>query len=139
MSERYAIGMDHGYTTMGTVHSSFLSGPVTYEHEPYIQKNVLKYGGTYYVMGSGRQPLQKGKTRMEDYYLLTLTAIARELDCHNAEHTCPTILVIGLPLTSFDRSRKELRVYLLRDSKPVSFRYEGRGYTVTIRDVKPFP
>ena len=59
MSEEYVIGVDHGYAAMKTVHGSFPSGLVAYEHEPYTQKNVLEYGGTYYVVGSGRQPLQK--------------------------------------------------------------------------------
>lgn len=45
---------------------------VEYEHEPYTQKGALEYGGKYYVVGSGRQPLQKEKTATEDYYLLTL-------------------------------------------------------------------
>ena len=139
MSEEYIIGVDHGYAAMKTVHGSFPSGLVAYEHEPYTQKNVLEYGGTYYVVGSGRQPLQKDKTRTEDYYLLTLAAIARELDCRSAERTCSVILAAGLPLTSFGRDKKKFRDYLLRDGKPVSFRYEGRDYTVTVRDVKLFP
>lgn len=63
VSEGYVIGVDHGYAAMKTVHGSFPSGLVAYEHEPYTQKNVLEYGGTYYVVGSGRQPLQKDKTR----------------------------------------------------------------------------
>ena len=54
MSEGYVIGVDHGYAAMKTVHGSFPSGLVAYEHEPYTQKNVLEYGGTYYVVGSGR-------------------------------------------------------------------------------------
>ena len=139
MSEEYIIGVDHGYAAMKTVHGSFPSGLVAYEHEPYTQKNVLEYGGTYYVVGSGRQPLQKDKTRTEDYYLLTLAAIARELDCRNAERTCSVILAAGLPLTSFGRDKKKFRAYLLRDGKPVPFRYEGRDYTVTITDVMLFP
>ena len=51
MSEGYVIGVDHGYAAMKTVHGSFPSGLVAYEHEPYTQKNVLEYGGTYYVVG----------------------------------------------------------------------------------------
>ena len=62
MSEGYVIGVDHGYAAMKTVHGSFPSGLVAYEHEPYTQKNVLEYGGTYYVVGSGRAALQKDKT-----------------------------------------------------------------------------
>ena len=43
MSEEYIIGVDHGYAAMKTVHGSFPSGLVAYEHEPYTQKNVLEY------------------------------------------------------------------------------------------------
>lgn len=73
------IGIDHGYAAMKTAHFSFPTGLVVYEHEPYTQKDVLEYGGKFYVVGSGRQPLQKDKTQSEDYYLLTLAAIAKEL------------------------------------------------------------
>ena len=139
MSEGYVIGVDHGYAAMKTVHGSFPSGLVAYEHEPYTQKNVLEYGGTYYVVGSGRQPLQKDKTRTEDYYLLTLAAIAKELEYRHAERTCSVILAAGLPLTSFGRNKKKFRKYLLRDSQTAAFRYEGRDYAVALRDVELFP
>ena len=61
MSDVCTIGVDHGYAAMKTAHCSFPTGVVEYEHEPYTQKDVLEYGGRYYVMGSGRQPLQKEK------------------------------------------------------------------------------
>ena len=63
MSETAIIGVDHGYAAMKTAHCSFPSGLVDYEHEPYTLKDVLEYEGKYYVVGSGRQPLQKDKTR----------------------------------------------------------------------------
>ena len=89
------------------------------------RKNVLCYDGKYYVVGSGRQPLQKDKTVDENYYLLTLAAIAKEIAYRNAPTTTPVILAAGLPLTSFGREKKAFRAYLLRESKPVSFSYEG--------------
>ena len=61
------IGVDHGYAAMKTAHFSFHTGLVAHEHEPYTLSNVLEYGGKYYVVGSGRQPLQKYKTQTEDY------------------------------------------------------------------------
>lgn len=139
MSEEYTIGVDHGYAAMKTVHFSFPAGLVPYEHEPYTLKDVLEYQGRYYVVGSGRQPLQKDKTRTEDYYLLTLAAIAKELTYRNAERTCSVILAAGLPLTSFGRDKKRFRDYLLRSGSPALFRYEGCEYAVTICDVKLFP
>ena len=139
MSEVITIGVDHGYATMKTAHFSFPSGLVAYEHEPYTQKDVLEYEGRYYVVGSGRQPLQKDKTQTMDYYLLTLAAIAKELEYRNAERTATVLLAAGLPLTSFGRDKKKFREYLLRDGRPVLFRYEGNEYAVTISDVKLFP
>lgn len=139
MSDVITIGVDHGYAAMKTVHFSFPSGLVSYEHEPYTQKDVLEYEGRYYVVGSGRQPLQKDKTQTMDYYLLTLAAIAKELEYRNAERTATVLLAAGLPLTSFGRDKKKFREYLLRDGSPVLFRYEGNEYAVTISDVKLFP
>lgn len=77
MNNILIIGTDHGYAAMKTAHFSFPIGLVEYDHEPYTQKDVLEFGGRYYVVGSGRQPLQKDKTLTEDYYLLTLVAIAK--------------------------------------------------------------
>ena len=139
MTEPITIGVDHGYAAMKTAHCSFPSGLAEYEHEPYTQKNVLCYDGKYYVVGSGRQPLQKDKTADENYYLLTLAAIAKEIAYRNAPTTTPVILAAGLPLTSFGREKKAFRAYLLRESKPVSFLYEGISYEISVQDVKLFP
>lgn len=139
MSDLIIIGVDHGYAAMKTAHFSFPTGLVEYEHEPYTQKDVLEYGGKYYVVGSARQPLQRDKTRTEDYYLLTLAAIAKELDYRGMERTAEVLLAAGLPLTSFGRDKKKFRDYLLRGGKPVCFRYEGRDYTVHLADVMLFP
>ena len=139
MSGELCIGVDHGYAAIKTVHLAFPAGLAAYEHEPYTRRDVLEYGGKFYVVGSGRQPLQKDKTRTEDYYLLTLAAIAKELEYRHAERTCSVILAAGLPLTSFGRNKKKFRKYLLRDSQTAAFRYEGRDYAVAIRAVELFP
>lgn len=139
MNEVITIGVDHGYAAMKTAHCSFPTGLVEYEHEPYTHKDVLEYGSKFYVVGSGRQPLQKDKTLTEDYYLLTLAAIAKELAAHYCDTTASVHLAVGLPLTSFGRDKKKFRDYLYRDGKPVTFRYEGIAYTVTITEVSLFP
>lgn len=106
MSDSIIIGVDHGYAAMKTAYFAFPSGLVAYEHEPYTLSNVLEYGGKFYVVGSGRQPLQKDKTQAEDYYLLTLAAIAKELEYRNAGTMADVHLATGLPLTSFGRDKK---------------------------------
>ena len=88
MNDVIVIGVDHGYAAMKTVHFSFPTGLVEYEHEPYTQKDVLEYGGRYYVVGSGRQPLQRDKTQTEDYYLLTVRSCSTRRSparCRNIE------------------------------------------------------
>ena len=139
MSETITIGIDHGFAAMKSAHFSFPTGLVEYEHEPYTQKDVLEYGGKFYVVGTGRQPLQKDKTLTENYYLLTLAAIAKELEYRGTERTASIHLAAGLPLTGFGRDKKKFREYLLRDGQSVSFRYEGNSYTVTVAEVFLFP
>ena len=139
MRESMIVGVDHGYAAMKTAHFSFPSGLVAYEHEPYTLKDVLEYGGKFYVVGSGRQALQKNKTQTEDYYLLTLAAIAKELSFRHAEPAAEIHLAAGLPLTSFGREKNAFRDYLLRDGKTVNFRYEGQDYVITISKVSLYP
>ena len=139
MNDNVIIGVDHGYAAMKSVHFSFPTGLVEYEHEPYTRKDVLELDGRYYVVGTGRQPLQKDKTATEDYYLLTLAAIAKELEHRQASPAATVHLAAGLPLTSFGRDKKKFKEYLFRNGQPVSFRYEWTNYTVTIERVPLFP
>ena len=88
MSEPIIIAIDHGYANMKTRNFVFPSGLVTYDHEPYSMERVLEYGGKYYVIGSGRQPLQRDKTGSENYYLLTLASIAMELEYLTDQQNC---------------------------------------------------
>ena len=130
MSESIIIGVDHGYAAMKTAHFSFHTGLVAHEHEPYTLNNVLEYGGKYYVVGSGRQPLQKDKTQTEDYYLLTLAAVAKELAYRNAGTAADIHLAAGLPLTSFGRDKKAFRDYTITISK-VSLYPQGYAAALT--------
>ena len=139
MNDTIIIGIDHGYAAMKTAHFSFPTGLVEYEHEPYTRKDVLELDGRFYVVGTGRQPLQKDKTQTEDYYLLTLAAIAKELEHRQAGPAATVHLAAGLPLTSFGRDKKKFKEYLLRDGQPVTFRYEWATYTITIGRVSLFP
>ena len=73
------IGIDHGYYAIKTKQVCFPTGLMRYTYEPYTMQNVLQYGGAYYVCGTGRQTLVKDKTANDNYYLLTLAALAQEI------------------------------------------------------------
>ena len=133
------IGIDHGYYAIKTRHVSFPAGISEYSHEPYTVENVLEYGGKFYVCGTGRQPIQRGKMETDHYYLLTLAAIAKEIQYRGEKPVCSVTIAAGLPLAGFGREKRSFREYLLRPRQPVCFRYEGTAYQVTIQDVKLFP
>lgn len=133
------IGIDHGYYAIKTRHFSFPAGIAVYSHEPYTLKNTLEYGGKFYVCGTGRQPILRNKTENDNYYLLTLAAIAREIKQRGENTECSVTLAAGLPLAGFGREKKFFREYLLRSSQPVCFKFEGVPYKITIEDVKLFP
>lgn len=42
MKDVIVIGVDHGYAAMKTVHFSFPTGLVEYEHEPYLRRLILE-------------------------------------------------------------------------------------------------
>ena len=133
------IGIDHGYYAIETRHFSFPAGIAVYSHEPYTLQNTLEYGGKFYVCGTGRQPILRNKTENDNYYLLTLAAIAREIKQRGENTECSVTLAAGLPLAGFGREKKFFREYLLRSSQPVCFKFEGVPYKITIEDVKLFP
>ena len=58
------------------------------------------------MCGTGRQPLLRTKTENEQYYLLTLAAIAQEIRFRKAPRKAEVVLAAGLPLTSSDGKRK---------------------------------
>ena len=139
MSDSILIGIDHGYAAIKTAHYSFPAGLEVFDHKPYSLDRVLEYDGHYYIVGTHRQPLQKDKTATENYYLLTLAAIARELEYRKAPSTASVVLAAGLPLTSFGREQKAFTAYLRRDGQSVSFRWAGKPYNITISNVMLYP
>ena len=133
------IGIDHGYYAIKTRHHSFPAGVSEYSYEPYTLQNTLKYEGKYFVCGTDRQPVLKNKMENDNYYLLTLAAIAKEIKQRGGKTECAVTVAAGLPLTGFGREKKAFREYLLRSSQPVTFEFEGIPYKITVQDVKLFP
>ena len=70
-------GIDHGYGNMKTATRCFPSGVVRYEKEPIFQNNLLVYNGMYYQIGEEHKEFCAEKTQDDDYYVLTLAAIAK--------------------------------------------------------------
>ena len=117
------IGIDHGYYAIKTAHCSFPVGLTSYgEHEPYTRQGLLELAGCFFVCGTGRQPIQRDKTTNDNYYLLTLAAIAKEIQQRGLPPECSVRIAAGLPLTSFGRDKPKFRDYLFRTRQPIHYR-----------------
>ena len=92
------IGIDHGYGNMKTATRCFPSGVARYDKEPIFQNNLLVYNGMYYQIGEEHKEFCAEKTQDEDYYVLTLAAIAKELD-GKGMNRAKVHIAAGLPLT----------------------------------------
>ena len=79
MNNTKIIGIDHGYGNMKTANHYFPSGILSFDAEPLFTGDMLTYNGKYYLIGEGHKEFITEKVNDEDYYILTLAAIAKEL------------------------------------------------------------
>lgn len=74
------IGVDHGNKQIKTVHCNpFVSGLKQSVTRPFGQ-NVLRYQNTYYTLSTERIPYRKDKTEDDRFFILTLFALAGEIE-----------------------------------------------------------
>mgnify|MGYP003211355096 CR=1 FL=1 len=78
------IAIDHGNKQVKTVHgNAIVSGVQKSKTRPY-GRDILKYGGSYYTLSAQRIPYQKDKTTDERFFILSLFAIAEEIEAQGA-------------------------------------------------------
>lgn len=78
------IGVDHGNKQIKTVHCEpFVSGLKQSVTRPFGQ-NVLRYQNTYYTLSTERIPYRKDKTEDDRFFILTLFALAGEIEARGA-------------------------------------------------------
>ncbi|XBX16725.1 ParM/StbA family protein [Enterocloster clostridioformis] len=131
------IGIDHGYGNIKTASTVTKSGVTAYETEPIFSGNILEYEGGYYRIGECQKEFVSDKVSDDDYYLLTLMAIARELNVYGIREA-DVHLSAGLPLTWIRRQREEFRSYLLRN-KEVSYRFNEKDYHIRFVGCSLYP
>ena len=97
-----AIGIDHGWSQIKTVNTDvFTSGVKEITTMPALYDNVLEYEGKYYKIGGERLEVKENKVLDENFYLLTLAAIAKELE-YRCKRNAHILLAVGLPIGRFD-------------------------------------
>ena len=136
-SNTMIIGIDHGYGNIKTANFCFRSGLLSYDSEPTFTRDMLVYDGRYYLFGEGHKEFSSEKTKDDEYYILTLAAIAKELEKENVTEA-DIVIAAGLPLTWMSGQKEAFRRYLLKN-EDVSFTYNTAEYKVHISDVKIYP
>lgn len=134
---KLVIGIDHGYGNMKTRNSVFKSGVKSYSDEPAVATSVLQLDGMYYVIGESHKVFIANKDEDNDYYILTLAAIAKELEIRGLRSS-DLILAVGLPLHWMSKQKRSFRDYLMRRPE-VNYRYCGKYYHIRICDVAIYP
>ena len=111
-NEAVKIALDHGWSSIKGEHIFMETSVVPVEYTPLTNNGLLEYRGRKYIVGQGRLGKQATKTENDNYFLLTLAGIAKELRYQGLEKTTHVELYAGVPLTMFGVERKEFREYL---------------------------
>ncbi|MBO6301239.1 MAG: ParM/StbA family protein [Ruminiclostridium sp.] len=137
LNNTMVIAVDHGYGNIKTVNTVTPTGITAYDTEPTFEGDILQYGGKYYRIGEGHKAFLSDKTMDEDFYILSLAAIAKELDIEGIT-TADVHIAAGLPLTWVKTQREDFRKYLTKNGK-VRFTFSDKQYNLKILGCKVFP
>lgn len=137
MNNTAIVGVDNGYGNVKTANCCFPTGVIGYDKEPVFKDDLLVYDGKYYQIGEGHKSFTADKTVDEETYILTLAAIARELNTQKVT-TANVHLAVGLPLTWVSGQKEQFKAYLLRNER-VIFMFRGKEYCVNITGADVFP
>ena len=133
---RIIVGVDHGYGNMKTAHRVFRTGVECMEEEPIVSKNFVRYKDKFYVIGESHLVYQGNKTDSEDFYILTLVALAEELKFRGL-HEANVILAVGLPLAWMKSQGADFRHYLMKEQE-LHFEFRKERYYVHLCGVEIF-
>lgn len=128
--------IDHGFCTIKTPNMVFDNGVQKLKTEPAFAEKTMCYEGKFYKVGEGRLSMKDEKTEDDDYFILTLAAIAYEMDIFQLMHA-DVVIAAGLPFGRFGVEKDRFADYLKRGF--VRFDFNGRDYSCKIVDVKLFP
>lgn len=131
------IGVDHVYGNMKTAHRIFKTGVECMDGEPIVSKNFVKYKEKFYVIGESHLVYQGNKTESEDFYILTLAALAEELKFRGL-HEANVILAAGLPLAWVKSQGADFKKYLLKEQE-LHFEFRRERFHVHLCGVEIFP
>ena len=131
------IGTDLGYGNCKGANTVLHSGIISYDTEPVLQGNILEYNNKFYRVGEGHKSFLADKSVDDDFYILNLAVIARELQ-RVGVYDAKVYLATGLPLTWVRTQRDSFRAYLTKN-KEVQFRLNGKEFHIKFTGCSVYP
>ena len=98
----------------------------------------MEYDGKYWTLSSQRLSYMRDKTRDDRYFILSLFAIAKEMERSGRYSPLEQIqLAVGIPPEHYGMLRDKFAQYFKRGI--IKFAYKDKPYTVMIDRVMVFP
>ncbi len=134
------ISIDHGNKQIKVNSRTFTSGLCVSDTKPPFGKEVLTFNGKFYSLSEERIPYMRDKTVDERYFILTLFAIAFELQTRNYQPgTVEDIqLCVGLPPAHYGTQHEKFQQYFLNRGR-LNFQLDGVPYSIFINKVGCYP
>ena len=134
------IAIDHGNKLIKILnHAPFTTGLQESDTPPFGGE-TLKYQGKYYTLSEKRIPYHRDKTEDERFFILSLFAIAYEIEA--AGSYSPNIirvqLAVGLPPAYYGSQYKNFSAYFTGRGA-VQFEFQGKPYSIFIEKAMCFP
>ena len=138
------ISVDHGNKNCKVSSSLgngriFNSGLRESDSRPPFGEDILKYKGKYYAISDKRIPFMRDKSVDDRFYILTLFAVAFEIDSAGLHdpNVIPTHILAGLPPAHFGAQYERFEKYFKRGVEEFEFR--GKKFKINLHDATVFP
>lgn len=135
------VCIDHGNKQIKTASRVFTSGLVESDTRPPFGDNIMFYNGKYYTLSDQRIPYIRDKTEDDRFFILTLFAIAYEINAagrYAPDQLMDIQLAVGLPPAHYGTQYKRFAQYFL-DRGMIGFEFNGKVYSICITEAICFP
>lgn len=134
------IAIDHGNKLVKVIHHEPFTSSLQENDTPPFGGETLKYQGKFYTLSGKRIPYQRDKTQDERFFILTLFAIAYELQATNnySRNLMRIQLAVGLPPAHYGAQHKAFCDYF-NNRNVVQFNFQNKPYNIYIDKVMCFP
>lgn len=133
------ISIDHGNYAIKTINHSFVAGLSEHTVKPPMTDEIMEYEGKFWTLTGNRLSYMRDKTQDERYFVLTLFAIAKELETAGRLSAFEQIdLAVGLPPEHYGILKNKFAQYFKRTGA-VNFVYKDKPVSIIIRNVCVYP